>query len=62
MLQEYVTVHPGFFLSMSQNLQKWRKYILTFLNSHQSIFEISYFFLKQIIEDMISEYRIFCMM
>lgn len=44
MLQEYVTVHPGFFfLSMSQNLQKWRKYILTFLNSRQSIFEISYF-------------------
>lgn len=44
MLQEYVTVHPGVvFLSMSQNLQKWRKYILTFLNSHQSFFEISDF-------------------
>lgn len=60
MLQEYVTVHPGVFFKHVKKSAKMEKIYINFFKFSSVNFWDFIFFLKQIIEDMISEYRIFC--
>lgn len=57
MLQEYVTIHPGVFFKHVTKSAKMEKIYINFFKFSSVNFWDFIFFLKQIIEDMISENR-----